>query len=34
MAQAIERLTDAQRIALLDRVRTSPESRVSDGRVG
>jgi hypothetical protein len=27
MAQAIERLTDAQRVALLDRVRTAPESR-------
>jgi hypothetical protein len=27
MAQAIERLTDAQRVALLDRMRTPPESR-------
>ena len=29
MAQAIERLTDAQRVALLDRVRTTPEPRQS-----
>jgi hypothetical protein len=34
MAQAIERLTDAQRIALLDRLRATPESRVSGGRSG
>ena len=33
MSQAIERLTDAQRIALLDRMRT-PESRISAGRPG
>jgi hypothetical protein len=29
MTQAIERLTDAQRVALLDRVRTTPEPRQS-----
>ena len=34
MAQAIERLTDAQRIALLDRVRTGAEPRPSSGRTG
>jgi hypothetical protein len=34
MAQAIERLTDAQRIALLDRMRATPESRLSGGRTG
>ena len=34
MAQAIERLTDVQRIALLDRMRATPESRVSAGRAG
>ena len=34
MAQAIERLTDAQRIALLDRVRTSAEPRTPGGRIG
>lgn len=33
MAQAIERLTDAQRVALLDRVRTAAEPRTS-GRAG
>ena len=33
MAQAIERLTDAQRIALLDRMRT-PDSRASSARTG
>ena len=27
MAQAIERLTDAQRVALLDRMRVTPEPR-------
>jgi hypothetical protein len=34
MAQAIERLTDAQRVALLDRVRTSPEPRAPGARIG
>jgi len=34
MAQAIERLTDAQRIALLDRVRTGAEPRTPGGRTG
>ncbi|MFL5617450.1 MAG: hypothetical protein ACJ79A_03540 [Gemmatimonadaceae bacterium] len=34
MAQAIERLTDAQRIALLDRVRTGSDPRPPGGRVG
>ena len=34
MAQAIERLTDAQRIALLDRVRTGAEPRTPSGRIG
>ena len=34
MAQAIERLTDAQRVALLDRVRTTSESRAPGGRIG
>jgi len=34
MAQAIERLTDAQRIALLDRVRTGAEPRAPGGRTG
>ncbi len=34
MAQAIERLTDAQRTALLDRVRTSAEPRTPSGRTG
>jgi hypothetical protein len=29
MSQAIERLTDAQRVALLDRMRTPPEPRQS-----
>jgi hypothetical protein len=29
MAQAIERLTDAQRVALLDRMRGTPEPRQS-----
>ena len=33
MSQAIERLTDVQRIALLDRVRATPE-RISGGRTG
>jgi len=33
MAQAIERLTDAQRVALLDRMRTPSEARAS-GRIG
>jgi hypothetical protein len=34
MAQAIERLTDAQRIALLDRVRTASEARAPGSRAG
>ena len=34
MAQAIERLTDAQRIALLDRVRAGSEPRAPGGRGG
>ena len=34
MAQAIERLTDAQRIALLDRVRTGAEPRTPSARIG
>jgi hypothetical protein len=34
MAQAIERLTDAQRIALLDRVRVASESRTPGTRPG
>jgi hypothetical protein len=34
MVQAIERLTDAQRVALLDRVRTSPEPRALGARIG
>jgi hypothetical protein len=34
MAQAIERLTDAQRIALLDRVRAASEPRAPGGRAG
>ena len=34
MAQAIERLTDAQRVALLDRVRTASESRSPAARIG
>ena len=34
MAQAIEWLTDAQRVALLDRVRTGSASRVPDRRSG
>ena len=34
MAQAIERLTDAQRIALLDRVRTGAEPRTPSSRIG
>lgn len=34
MAQSIERLTDAQRIALLDRVRTASEPRQPVGRIG
>ena len=34
MAQPVERLTDAQRVALLDRVRTASESRPSAGRIG
>jgi hypothetical protein len=34
MAQAIERLTDAQRIALLDRVRAGAEPRAPGGRTG
>jgi hypothetical protein len=34
MAQAIERLTDAQRIALLDRVRAGSEPRAPGGRIG
>ncbi|MDB4883675.1 MAG: hypothetical protein JWL95_2441 [Gemmatimonadetes bacterium] len=33
MAQAIERLTDAQRIALLERVRAANEGRGAVGRV-
>jgi hypothetical protein len=33
MAQAIERLTDAQRIALLDRMRASPDQRPVVSRV-
>lgn len=33
MAQAIERLTDAQRIALLERMRASPEQRPVVSRV-
>jgi hypothetical protein len=33
MAQAIERLTDAQRVALLDRMRTPAEPR-APGRIG
>ena len=33
MSQAIERLTDVQRIALLDRVRATPEG-ISGGRTG
>jgi len=33
MAQAIERLTDAQRVALLDRMRTPGQQRAS-GRIG
>jgi len=34
MAQAIERLTDAQRVALLDRVRTASEPRTPGSRAG
>ena len=34
MAQAIERLTDAQRIALLDRVRAASEPRAPGSRAG
>jgi len=34
MAQAIERLTDAQRIALLDRVRAGSEPRTPGSRAG
>jgi hypothetical protein len=34
MAQAIERLTDAQRVALFDRVRTGVEPRTTSGRIG
>jgi hypothetical protein len=34
MAQAIERLTDAQRVALLDRVRTGAEPRTPGSRIG
>lgn len=34
MAQAIERLTDAQRAALLDRVRAASEPRPPGGRIG
>ena len=34
MAQAIERLTDAQRMALLDRVRVASEPRAPGGRSG
>ena len=34
MAQAIERLTDAQRVALLDRVRTGSEPRAPGSRAG
>jgi len=34
MAQAIERLTDAQRVALLDRVRAASESRTPGSRIG
>ena len=34
MAQAIERLTDAQRVALLDRVRTGSEPRAPGSRGG
>jgi hypothetical protein len=34
MAQSIERLTDAQRIALLDRVRSASEPRAPVGRIG
>ena len=34
MAQASERLTDAQRVALLDRVRTGVEPRTTSGRIG
>ena len=34
MAQAIERLTDAQRIALLDRVRSNAEPRTPSSRIG
>ena len=34
MAQAIERLTDAQRIALLDRVRAPSEPRAPGSRAG
>jgi hypothetical protein len=33
MAQAIERLTDAQRVALLDRMRTPSQQR-TPGRIG
>ena len=33
MAQAIERLTDAQRVALLDRMRTPTQQR-TPGRIG
>ena len=33
MAQAIERLTDAQRVALIDRARSASEPRQSIGRM-